>query len=204
MASFGSHKVKRSCSQPSKNSLIPRQEASLSPAHPHQSSCHTMRPHWVLGALLSTIYTLFYLSCEGSPLLLNLEPSEKNSRQRWSSKGSPENVALDPVPRGLANRLPRNWQSSGPVTGNSEQGPASLQGLVLCRGAARNGRCLRAAAERARYVSQMNQSDNPLLGSWPEVKKWVERGQRCSPCRGPSSGKQVEREICVPPHKYTL
>ena len=59
VASFGSHKV-RSFSQPSKNSLIPRQEASLSPAHPHQSRCHTGRAHWVPGALLSTVYTLLY------------------------------------------------------------------------------------------------------------------------------------------------
>ena len=111
-------------------------------------------------------------------------------------------MALDPVPRGLANRLPWNWQSYGPVTGNSEQGPASLQGMVLGGGAAQNEHSLWAATERAQYVSQMNQSDNPLLGSWPEVKKWVERGLRCSPRRGPSSGKQAERGICVPPRNY--
>lgn len=46
---------------PSKNRLIPRQEASPSPAHLHQSSCHIVQAHWVSGTLLNTVYELFCL-----------------------------------------------------------------------------------------------------------------------------------------------
>lgn len=49
------------CSLLSKNRLIPRQEASPSPACLPQSSCHIARADWVPDALLNTLYELLCL-----------------------------------------------------------------------------------------------------------------------------------------------
>lgn len=81
---------------------------------------------------------------------------------------------------------PGTGRVTRPVTGVAEQEPASLQELVVSRGAAQTDCSLQAAslserrgpAEHAEYVSQMNQSDEPLLGSWCELKKGAEGGLR--------------------------
>ena len=158
--------------------------------------------------MLWRLQELHTLSLEGSPLLLNLEPSEKRSWQRWSCKGRQENMALDLCLEGWLT-LPWNWQSytsghrrlwtgaslsarAGTVQGSSPDGMLPADSLVHWE---------RETPTERTTISQMNQSDKLLLG----VLARSEEVGGASPQvfgRHGCLGKQVERRICVPPHTY--
>lgn len=119
--------------------------------------------------------------------------------------GQPENVALDPGPGGLANRLPWHGQCGSSVRSQAALGrcPPRRPSRWRRRGARRSagGRPGPAGGgpEHAQCVSQ---TANQMSRCGSRRGRGRSEAGGVLPVEVPCQGKTVGRGICVPPRKY--